>query len=208
MTFVLVFIFFAVFDYTSAVTNPKITIKSFKNNDNFRYAVISGSKYKNANKKMADYVAYIYSQNKAWKKESQRYQDQGIQEPEYFSYLSCKVKYNHNNKISITCENDYLYGTNHSEKQMKVFNFYSGKSVSLKNAFKSSKDYVAANKYVKSYIAKNKNKYPLATKDTEMYHHDFYWTSTSIKVVYNPYELAGFAHGIITISVPKKYVKY
>ncbi|MFE6170489.1 DUF3298 domain-containing protein [Viridibacillus arvi] len=39
-------------------------------------------------------------------------------------------------------------------------------------------------------------------------HHDFYWSTNSIQVVYNPYEIAGFAHGIMTIPVPKKYLKY
>lgn len=208
MTIILLFSFSGIQSIASASTSPKITIKNYKNNKNFQYAVISGNKYKSANKKMLNYVKSIYKQNATWTKEYNRLVSQGDMVSKYFSYTYCKVKYNKNNKISITCENDYLYGTMHYEYQLKTFNFYKGKSISLKGAFKNKKAYVAANNYVKSYIMNHKNKYPLANEDTEMYNHEFYWYKDYLRVAYNPYELDAWAQGIKTVPVPHKYLKY
>ncbi|MGE7925010.1 hypothetical protein ACQKND_17780 [Viridibacillus arvi] len=59
MAFALLITFTGIHDVAAAATNPKITIKKYKNNSNFKYAVISGSKYKTVNKKMLDYVTSI-----------------------------------------------------------------------------------------------------------------------------------------------------
>ncbi len=187
-------------DLVSASTsiNPKITIKNYKNNKNFQYAVISGKKYDAANNQMLKYIASIYEADQKFKKENSK----------YASYSISKVKFNQDNKISISYINAFYLGGAHDDVIMTVFNFYKGKNITLQKAFKNSKAYFEANKYVKNYVLNHPHQYPLATQYTNIYNHQFYWTLKGINVVFDPYELDSFASGFKYVPVLQRYLKY
>ncbi|HWI50280.1 MAG TPA: DUF3298 domain-containing protein [Rummeliibacillus sp.] len=182
----------------STSTNPKITINNYKNNKNFQYAVISGKKYDAANNQMLKYVASIYEADQKLKKEDSK----------YASYSISKVKFNQDNKISISYINAFYQGGAHDDVTMTVFNFYKGKNITLQKAFKNPKAYSEANKYVKAYVLNHPHEYPVADKNTKMYNHQYYWTPKGINIVFDPYEVDSFAAGFKYVPVPQKYLKY
>ncbi|MGG0658369.1 hypothetical protein [Rummeliibacillus pycnus] len=187
-----------VFASESTSTNPKITIKKYKNNKNFQYAEINGKKYDAANYQMLKYVASIYEANQKLKKENLS----------SASYSISKVIYNQDHKISISYINAFYQGGAHEDITMTVFNFYKGGNITLQKAFKNSQAYAEANKYVKTYLLNHPYKYPLADKNSKMYYHQFFWTEKGINIVFDPYELDSFAAGFKFTPVPQRYLKY
>ncbi|WP_102692988.1 hypothetical protein [Rummeliibacillus pycnus] len=179
-------------------TPPKITIKTYKNNKNFQYAVISGKDYDAANYQMLKYVASIYEADQKLKNEN----------PQYSSYSISKVMYNQDDKISISYINAFYKDGVQDDVTMTVFNFYKGKNITLKKAFKDTKSYNEANKYVKNYIENHPYLYPLADQNTKMYNHQFYWTPKGMNIVFDPNELDSIAAGFKYVPVPKKFLKY
>lgn len=177
-----------------AASAPKVSIKDYKGADDIQYAVIAGDKYKAVNTKM--------------KKEAKKaYEYQAAEKTEMA--LKPIVKFKSASKVSIlSVMSETADDAAHGNFTAISYNTINGKEVSLKSVFKSEKAYLNAKKYAKAKVLDNKKKYPLADKKTTIAGHSFYFTSTGgIKVVFDPYEVAPYADGFVTVSIPKSQLK-
>ncbi|MGX9133296.1 PdaC/SigV domain-containing protein [Rummeliibacillus sp. JY-2-4R] len=190
-------------------SEPKITIKKYKNNKHYQYAAISGLKYKAANARMLAYTKQVYKDNEKLQQQLKTDIEKGYvpTDMEYWSIVSCEKKYNKKSKVSILCVNYTYTGGAHGLEISKTFNFINGKSTSLKSAFKSEKSYAEGKAYAKNYILKHKDKYPFADQTTTIAGHSFYWTTDGLKVIFEPYEVNAYAYGFQYVTVPSKYLK-
>ncbi len=188
---------------------PKVTIKKYKNDKHYQYAVISGSKYKNANATMLAYAKQVYKENEKLQQQLKSDIKKGYvpQDMTYWADVTCKQKYNKKSKISIFCMKYTYTGGAHGLESSKTFNFLNGKSTSLKSAFKSEKSYIEGKAYAKNYILNHKDKYPFADYTTTIAGHSFYWTPTGLKVIFEPYEVNAYAYSFQYVNVPSKYLK-
>lgn len=177
-----------------AASAPNVSIKDYKGADDIQYAVIAGDKYKAVNAKM--------------KKEAKKAYDYQAAEKTEMS-LKPIVKFKSASKVSIlSVMSETADDAAHGNFTAISYNTINGKEVSLKSAFKSEKAYLNAKKYAKAKVLANKKKYPLADKKTTIAGHSFYFTSTGgIKVVFDPYEVAPYADGFVTVSIPKSQLK-
>jgi len=191
-----------------ASTSPKVTIKSYKTS-NIKYAVIKGDKYKAANAKMYKEAkkAYAY-QAELDELKANDIRDGYFMGTDYEIILTPKVKYKSSKKVSVLTEVYEYSGGVHGNIGYISYNTYKGKIVSLKKAFKSNTAYLNGKKYAKHKMLHNTADYPFADNKSTIAGHEFYYTSTGgVKVVFDPYELASFADGMKTVSIPKKYIK-
>ncbi|WP_146549735.1 RsiV family protein [Rummeliibacillus suwonensis] len=197
------------FSNNVSATGPTVKIKHYKNNKNFQYAVISGTKYKNANAKMLKYTKTVYQANAKLQTRLKKDLKAGraMKGMKYWSTVSCRKRYNTTNKTSILCINDTYDGGAHGMPYVKSFNLYKGKVIRLKSAFKSESNYTAGKKYAKNYMLNHPNNYPFADQQTTIAGHSFIWTKKGLQVVFDPYEVASFAGGIKYVPVPGKYLK-
>lgn len=177
-----------------AASAPNVSIKDYKGADDIQYAVIAGDKYKAVNAKM--------------KKEAKKAYDYQAAEKTEMS-LKPIVKFKSASKVSIlSVMSETADDAAHGNFTAISYNTINGKEVSLKSVFKSEKAYLNAKKYAKAKVLANKKKYPLADKKTTIAGHSFYFTSTGgIKVVFDPYEVAPYADGFVTVSIPKSQLK-
>jgi len=177
-----------------AASAPKVSIKDYKGADDIQYAVIAGDKYKAVNAKM--------------KKEAKKAYDYQATEKTEMA-LKPIVKFKSASKVSIlSVMSETADDAAHGNFTAISYNIINGKEVSLKSVFKSEKAYLNAKKYAKAKVLDNKKKYPLADKKTTIAGHSFYFTSTGgIKVVFDPYEVAPYADGFVTVSIPKSQLK-
>ena len=177
-----------------AASAPKVSIKDYKGAEDIQYAVIAGDKYKAVNAKM--------------KKEAKKAYDYQAAEKTEMS-LKPIVKFKSASKVSIlSVMSETADDAAHGNFTAISYNTINGKEVSLKSVFKSEKAYLNAKKYAKAKVLDNKKKYPLADKKTTIAGHSFYFTSTGgIKVVFDPYEVAPYGDGFVTVSIPKSQLK-
>lgn len=177
-----------------AASAPKVSIKDYKGADDIQYAVIAGDKYKAVNAKMKKEAKKAYDYQAAEKTEMA---------------LKPIVKFKSASKVSIlSVMSETADDAAHGNFTAISYNTINGKEVSLKSVFKSEKAYLNAKKYAKAKVLDNKKKYPLADKKTTIAGHSFYFTSTGgIKVVFDPYEVAPYADGFVTVSIPKSQLK-
>jgi len=78
----------------------------------------------------------------------------------------------------------------------------------LKGAFKSEAAYLKAKKYAKAKMLGYPEKYPFADSTTTIAGHPYYWVASGgIKVVFAPYEVAPYAAGPVTVSIPAAYFR-
>ncbi|WP_139994472.1 RsiV family protein [Kurthia sp. Dielmo] len=177
-----------------AASAPKVSIKDYKGADDIQYAVIAGDKYKAVNEKMKKEAKKAYDYQAAEKTEMA---------------LKPIVKFKSASKVSIlSVMSETADDAAHGNFTAISYNTINGKEVSLKSVFKSEKAYLNAKKYAKAKVLDNKKKYPLADKKTTIAGHSFYFTSTGgIKVVFDPYEVAPYADGFVTVSIPKSQLK-
>lgn len=177
-----------------AASAPKVSIKDYKGADDIQYAVIAEDKYKAVNAKMKKEAKKAYDYQAAEKTEMA---------------LKPIVKFKSASKVSIlSVMSETADDAAHGNFTAISYNTINGKEVSLKSVFKSEKAYLNAKKYAKAKVLDNKKKYPLADKKTTIAGHSFYFTSTGgIKVVFDPYEVAPYADGFVTVSIPKSQLK-
>ncbi len=177
-----------------AASAPNVSIKDYKGADDIQYAVIAGDKYKAVNAKMKKEAKKAYDYQAAEKTEMA---------------LKPIVKFKSASKVSIlSVMSETADDAAHGNFTAFSYNTINGKEVSLKSVFKSEKAYLNAKKYAKAKVLDNKKKYPLADKKTTIAGHSFYFTSTGgIKVVFDPYEVAPYADGFVTVSIPKSQLK-
>lgn len=177
-----------------AASAPKVSIKDYKGADDIQYAVIAGDKYKAVNTKMKKEAKKAYDYQAAEKTEMA---------------LKPIVKFKSASKVSIlSVMSETADDAAHGNFTAISYNTINGKEVSLKSVFKSEKAYLNAKKYAKAKVLDNKKKYPLADKKTTIAGHSFYFTSTGgIKVVFDPYDVAPYADGFVTVSIPKSQLK-
>lgn len=177
-----------------AASAPNVSIKDYKGADDIQYAIIAGDKYKAVNAKMKKEAKKAYDYQAAEKTEMA---------------LKPIVKFKSASKVSIlSVMSETADDAAHGNFTAISYNTINGKEVSLKSVFKSEKAYLNAKKYAKAKVLDNKKKYPLADKKTTIAGHSFYFTSTGgIKVVFDPYEVAPYADGFVTVSIPKSQLK-
>lgn len=193
-----------------AASAPKVSIKDYKGADDIQYAVIAGDKYKAVNAKMKKEAKKAYDYQAAEDEKAMQQQVEGMYDG-YKGEIKLKpiVKFKSASKVSILSVTSLNEGgAAHGNIYTKSYNTINGKEVSLKSVFKSEKAYLNAKKYAKAKVLDNKKKYPLADKKTTIAGHSFYFTSTGgIKVVFDPYEVAPYADGLVTVSIPKSQLK-
>lgn len=196
-------------DVKASAAEPKVTIKKYKNSKYYQYAVISGSKYKNANKKMLDYAKKVYKDNRELQIQLKNDIKKGYvpKNMAYYSRVGCEKRYNKKSKVSVFCVNYTYTGGAHGMEVAKTFNFINGKSTSLKSAFKSTKSYKEGKAYAKNYILNHPSKYPFADYTTTIAGHSYFWTSNGLKVIFGPYEVNAYAYGFQYVTIPSKYLK-
>lgn len=188
---------------------PKISVKQYKT-EQIQYAVIHGDKYKAVNAKMYNEAKAAYATQKELDKKLKEDQANGSI-PEGIDYmigLTPFVKYKTSTKISILTQT-YIYdGGAHGNSYYESYNVYKGKQLSLKGAFKSESAYLKAKQYAKNKMLAHPEKYPFAYKKTTIAGHPYYWVASGgIKVVFAPYEVAPYAASMVTVSIPKAYIK-
>lgn len=187
---------------------PKISTEKYKLK-NIEYAVIKGEKYKAVNEKMKKDAKKTYNLQKELDKQLLIDKDKGTA-PAYMNYfvsMAPEVKYKTSTKVSILTQKYVYKGGYNGEWYISSYNVYKGKNLSLKNAFKSDAAYLKAKKYAKAKLLANPSKYPIADAKTTIAGHAYYWTkSGGIKVVFAPNEVAPYAAGPKTISIPASYV--
>ncbi|MFT8318919.1 MAG: RsiV family protein [Sporolactobacillus sp.] len=108
--------------------------------------------------------------------------------------------------------NEYAAGAAHGVSTIHAFNFYTNKGydVPLQANFATKAAYQRANRYAQSYMKKHNRKYPFAFDNgnhTTIYGHDYYWTVNGLRIQFQEYEVAPFAAGLPTLSIPAKYQK-
>lgn len=188
---------------------PTTVVKKYKNNGNFTYVQIKGTKYKKVNAKMLAYTKAEYNYQKKLKKLAAQHVKEGYVQPgmQYSSVIGCKPKFKTAKKISVLCETYTYSGGAHGDFKYKSFNVLNGKEVNLKGAFSSAKNYTTGLRVAKKYILNRPSKYPFGSSSTKMTGKSFYWTSKGLNLVFEPYEIDSFAGGMKTVPVAKKYLK-
>lgn len=195
--------------YTASAANPKITIKNYKNGQ-FKYAVISGSKYASINAKMFNYTKKIYKDDLALQEQFKKELQSGYSSTSDTAYekaIYCQKKFNNTKKISILCTVSGYTGGAHGYAFAKTFNLLNSKEIKLKEAFKDTSNYITGKRYAKQYMLNRPNKYPFAGTDTSIAGHPFYWTSNGATVIMAQYEVASYVEGMQRVPILKEFLK-
>jgi hypothetical protein len=188
--------------YVSAASRPKIKLHYYKGDKNIKYYSIKGSKYKAANKAMKKQAAKAY-------KEKQKTKNGDIYTFKLI-YSKPVVKFNNGKKISIYVHVYYEKENNGNwGDKYYGFNFYKGKRVTLKGAFKNTNYYNKANQEAVNYYSN------LPSPLDDDYNNGiagkaFYWTKSGIKIRYLGGGKAAppFIDAPPYYSVKKSYLKY
>lgn len=211
-TVVIMLLFFVMLPLQSlgahAAAAPKISVKSYKT-EQIQYAVIHGDKYQAVNAKMYQQAKEAYATQKDLDKQLKEDQENGYIPDgiEYVIALTPMVKYKTSTKISILTQTYIYNGGAHGNSYYESYNVYKGKQRSLKGAFKSEVAYLQAKQYAKAKMLAHPEKYPFADKRTTIAGHPYYWVASGgIKVTFDPYEVAPYAAGMMTVSIPAKYM--
>ena len=187
---------------------PKISVKHYKT-EQIQYAVIHGDKYKAVNAKMLNEAKETYALQKELDQQLARDKANGSV-PDYMEYwavLTPFVKYKSSTKVSILTQLYVYNGGAHGNSSYESYNVYKGTQLSLKGAFKSEAAYLKAKKYAKAKMLGYPEKYPFADSTTTIAGHPYYWVAPGgIKVVFAPYEVAPYAAGPVTVSIPAAYM--
>ncbi|MGL4739570.1 MAG: DUF3298 and DUF4163 domain-containing protein [Sarcina sp.] len=131
---------------------------------------------------------------------------------QYIVKSDFKVPYNSNGILSLTIDNYVYLGGAHGVPTILTYNYNSqtGEKLTLGDLFKDGFDYKTfLNTEIKKDINKNKDLYFSGNDGFKgiKEDQDFYITSDGLVVVFQVYQIAPYASGIIYFNIPKENIE-
>lgn len=130
---------------------------------------------------------------------------------QYIVKSDFKVPYNANGILSLTIENYVDLGGAHGMPTILTYNYNSktGEKLTLGDLFKDGFNYTSfLNNEIKKDISKNKDLYFSGNDGFKgiKEDQDFYITSDGLVIVFQVYEIAPYASGIVYFNIPKENI--
>lgn len=205
--------------YLTFYTGVKVTKHHYKAIKDLAYAQVSGMKNKKVEDKInqtlfndakASYNTYLKIKADAKEDKKSGACQKLMCDYEYFT--AYKVNYNDGSKLSILSKNYAYTGGAHGIGYAESFNFNinNGKQIKISNVLTSKSKMNSVQKYAYTYM---KNREPFkyfVTKSSDVKINkdsQFYYNRNGITLVFQEYEVASYADGNPTVTVPYSVYK-
>jgi hypothetical protein len=169
---------------------------------------------KKINKELTAHIESSYKGYLDLKKEMEKYRKEEKEHCKEFPY-SCEysystrydIKFNKDGKLSIIIYDSTYSGGAHGLEGLKTFNFnlQTGERYTLKDIISDESKFASLTKYAKKYMKEHQEIFfdeeiigDFAVNDQTQ----FYFTDTGIDLIFQQYEVAAYAAGHPTISIP------
>ncbi|WP_081976179.1 DUF3298 and DUF4163 domain-containing protein [Ureibacillus manganicus] len=198
-------------------TSVSVESKTYKE-DFLVYPQVTNMKDQNVQGKINEvFIAHIKSSYEGYlklKNEMEKFKEEDKEHCKEFPYsceysyiTSYEVKYNHDGKLSVLIYDATYSGGAHGIEPVTIYNFdtQTGDRYTLKDIISNESKFASLTAYVKKYIKENQDLFfdeemigDFAVNDQTQ----FYFTDSGIDLLFQQYEIAPYAAGHPTISIP------